>query len=243
MGIDFLGHLRDDCNAITAAARQGPLDASVAGCPGWALGRLVGHVGWVHRWAAVAARTGAEPDRSAIEAPPRGPEVIEWYDQATTPLLEALAVPTPPGRWNFLGDPDPSGTFWVRRQAVETAIHRWDAQAAVNGPDAADPVATDLAVSGIDEALDLWGPRRIAEHVAELPGSVHLHCTDTDGEWTLSVDGGAFAVDRGHAKGDAALRGPASTLLLAIWRRVGPGDAGSEAFGDRAVLDAWLAAL
>jgi hypothetical protein len=60
----------------------------------------------------------------------------------------------------------------------------------------------------------------------ELVGAtIHIHCTDDGlaegtGEWLLRlVDGGA-EVERAHAKGDAALRGPASDLLLAVWHRL-----------------------
>jgi hypothetical protein len=45
----------------------------------------------------------------------------------------------------------------------------------------------------------------------------------------------------GHSKGDAAVRGPASSLLLLLTHRVEPDDAAFQHFGDRAVLDRWLA--
>ena len=50
-----------------------------------------------------------------------------------------------------------------------------------------------------------------------LPGTVHLHCTDVEGEWLLHVDG---RVERAHAKGDLAIRGAASDMLLALYGRV-----------------------
>ena len=46
----------------------------------------------------------------------------------------------------------------------------------------------------------------------------------------------------GHGKGDAAVRGPASALLLMLVRRLAPDDTAIEVIGDRAVLDGWLAA-
>jgi hypothetical protein len=51
-----------------------------------------------------------------------------------------------------------------------------------------------------------------------LPGTVHVHCTDTEGEWFIHPDG---RVEPIHAKGDVALRGTASDLLLAMFTRVG----------------------
>ncbi len=73
-----------------------------------------------------------------------------------------------------------------------------------------------------------------------LPGSVHLHATDTPGEWVVRPGpDGAPVVTAEHAKGDAAIRGPASDLLLVLWRRVGL-DA-VEVIGDRAAAAALIA--
>jgi hypothetical protein len=50
-----------------------------------------------------------------------------------------------------------------------------------------------------------------------VAGSVHLHCTDTAGEWFIHPDG---RVEPIHAKGDVAIRGTASDILLALYTRV-----------------------
>jgi predicted lipid carrier protein YhbT len=127
--------------------------------------------------------------------------------------------------------------FWLRRQAQETAVHRWDAQCAAGTPTPLDPA---VALDGIEELFDVQFPQLLAlpdRAGTDLGGSIHLHCTDIEGEWTFRIDDGRLSMTTGHAKGDAALRGPASALLLALWRRV-PRDAdGLEAFGDAAVLD------
>ena len=53
-----------------------------------------------------------------------------------------------------------------------------------------------------------------------LSGSVHIHCTDVDGEWLIvPTDTSDVVVTREHAKGDCAIRGSASQLLLGLWRR------------------------
>jgi uncharacterized protein (TIGR03083 family) len=242
MGIDYVGVVDHEAAQLAAVARQGPLDAPVPACPGWDLGRLVGHLGRVHRWATLAVTTGSEPDQSTLERPPRGPEVVEWYEAGIAPLVSALRGASPPGRWNFMSAPDPDATFWRRRQAIETSIHRWDGEDAVGGASDASPLQASLASDGIDEHLFRWSPWNLAgKDGIDIGGSVHLHCTDVDGEWTFQTDDGLLRVDRGHAKGDAALRGPASSLLLVLWRRVRPGEGGSEVLGDAAVLDRWLA--
>ena len=53
-----------------------------------------------------------------------------------------------------------------------------------------------------------------------MSGSVHLHCADVPGEWTVREGTDGFDVVREHSKGDCAIRGAASDILLALWRRV-----------------------
>jgi hypothetical protein len=120
--------------------------------------------------------------------------------------------------------------------AHETAIHRWDAQAAAGAP---RPVGAALAVDGIDEFLGFvaaWLPRT---PIDGLVGSLHLHATDIDGEWSLWLEANRLDHRRGHTRADAAIRGPASDLFLWATNRVGPDAAQLEVFGDRHVVDRW----
>lgn len=235
---DDVAVIEADAAAMLQAARQGPLDAPVAGCPGWDVARLCGHLGWVHRWATLVVRSGEEPDLEAIPKPPRPRDAaVEWFADGVDPLVVALRDAPPNATpWNRWGG-ERTVAFWARRQAIETAIHRWDVEAAVGE---AAPIAAGLAPAGIDELFDVHLPFRGG---APFTGSLHLHAADAEGEWTLTGDGsGAVAVQRGHAKGDAAVRGPASALLLLLWRRIPPDTPEVEVFGDPDVLHAWLAA-
>src|SRR5437763_690836 len=72
---------------------------------------------------------------------------------------------------------------------------------------------------------------------AGVPGSLHRHATDGEGEWWVGFDDGAVAGRHEHAKGDVAVRGPASDLLLFIWNR--RSRAGLEIIGDESMLDVW----
>jgi hypothetical protein len=49
-------------------------------------------------------------------------------------------------------------------------------------------------------------------------GSVHIHCTDTAGEWTIRESDDGFVVTREHAKGDCAIRGGAVDVLAVLVR-------------------------
>jgi predicted lipid carrier protein YhbT len=97
-----------------------------------------------------------------------------------------------------------------------------------------------MAVDGIDEFYDVLVPFSAARWTRPLPtGSLHLHRTDGDGEWLVRAVDGAVVMTREHAKGDVALRGPASDLFAFVWNR-GRSDAVTT-FGDDAVADEWAA--
>jgi uncharacterized protein (TIGR03083 family) len=111
-------------------------------------------------------------------------------------------------------------------------MHRIDAEQATG---VAGPVDAALAVDGIDELFDLFLPRRHAGKATGDGETAHVHATDAEGEWLLRLTGDGITVERGHAKGDVAVRGPAGDLLLWLWGRR-PID-GLEVFGDAGLAD------
>ena len=93
---------------------------------------------------------------------------------------------------------------------------------------------------GIDENLTDFLPN-LVEDPPPLAGSIHLHCTDTEGEWTIGLDdSGSYDVTRGHGKATVALRGPAHDLLVTLWRRLAPGPP-IEVIGESSVAEALIA--
>lgn len=237
MSFDFVALLRREGAVLAAACRSGPLDAPVPGCPGWDVSALLVHTSRVHRMATAAVLGGGEaPGR----APRPADDVVGWYEDGLAALLDALAAtPEDAPAWTFLG---PHGTagFWRRRMAHETAVHRWDAESARGD---GGSIEARFATDGLDELLDVFGPRRVGqvEGGIDTGGTIHLHCTDVEGEWTFQGTGGGFEWSRGHSKGDVALRGPAEALLLIMWGRKTLETPGIEVFGDPAVLGRWLA--
>lgn len=220
---------------ITAAAAR--LDAPVPACPDWDGAGLLAHVGEVHsfwRWIVEGARTS--PDGYEPPARPAAGDLAGWCRgelDALHRVLEATDPATPVWTWT----PRRDAAFVVRRMAQETAVHRWDAESTA-GAEAASPIEPALAADGVDEFLEYFLPALAP--VADPGGSAHLHATDTPGEWLVRVEAGAPVVERAHAKGDVAVRAPASDLLLLLWRRRTAG--GLEVFGDAAVLERLLGA-
>ena len=231
---ELLDAIRSEAAAIERVLElEDAAGRNVPSCPDWDVAKLVGHLGRVHRWVTAMVRTKAT---ERLDFPPR-PERVDgpWFAEGVTELTAALEEAGPDvAMWTF---PNGGGTsrFWFRRQAEETAVHRWDAELAVGTP---SPIDTELAVTGVDELLDVF----FAGRPADFGGSVHFHATDSPhGEWLATADAeGKLLVGHGHEKGDVALRATASDLLLWLWGRPVP-ESGLEVFGDEAVLDRWRA--
>jgi uncharacterized protein (TIGR03083 family) len=240
MPIDHVAHLRREADTLAEVVRTAPLDAPVPACPGWDLARLVRHVGRIYRSTALTTRTGMQPAREDVPLPPEdADEVPAWFAESADIVVasfDGLDLDAP--SWNPFGAPGGMG-FWPRRMALETMVHRWDAEEAAGRTTALDP---ELAADGVLEALQVYLSLQVARSDVPAPsGTLHLHATDTPGEWTLRGEDGRLVVDVGHAKGDAAARGTAEDLLLVLWGRRPLDQSGIEVFGDRAVFDAWMA--
>lgn len=232
----YLDAVAADGAALAAAARLG-LDPQVPSCPEWKVADLVSHTGMVHAWVTEMVRTGAEQRLSWRELPkPPGPDdLVDWFEVGVGVLISVLrdADPAKPV-WNWSPQPK-TAAFWPRRMANETAVHRWDGQLAHG---VQQPIAAELAVDGIDEIIRVFIATDAADHPeATLGGTLHLHTTDATGEWLVEVADGKVDVRQEHGKGDAALRGAASDLLLYLWGRKPA--APLEVFGDQAVVDNW----
>jgi uncharacterized protein (TIGR03083 family) len=244
-GMDAATHLaalrRDGTAAVAAAA--GRIDDPVPGCPGWSVADLTGHLAAIHhRVAALVGAGGVDPPpslRGEVE-PPAAELRAGWLAEGHRALVAALEAADPEAPiWTWAGPR--TNSFWARRMALETAVHRWDLESAHGEP---APVDAALAVDGIDEVLEVFLPARRASRSGMKPWRfggegerLHLHATDAPGEWVLRFAGGDVEVAREHARGEAALRGPASELLLVLYGRAQPGRA--ELLGDPAVLRLW----
>jgi uncharacterized protein (TIGR03083 family) len=227
---------REGDDLATLAA--GAWDAPTPSCPGWSAGDVVGHTGSIHRWVEVTVRTGERSRRRDRPGPPEGRDAtLDWYRAGLDDLIERLGEAGPDAEvWAFGASRDHRVAWWMRRMAQETGVHRWDAAAAAHAAGGSAPAGFEagVAAAGVDEYL--------ADFLPSLPpapaGTLHLHATDTRGEWFVDLADPAGSLRREHAKAATALRGPASDLLLWLWNRQ-PAAGHLELLGDTAVADGW----
>jgi len=230
--------------ALADVLDVGDLTRAVPTTPGWDVQAVVKHLGVIQRWAAQMTRDGLRRrlDFREVEgrAPADGQSWADWLragGELAVEQMRAHPAETPVWTWG------PGGTvgWWARRLTYETFVHRSDVVLAMGGTPELSP---DLAVDGVDEFLDnLRAAAAFAPAVADLRGageSVHLHATDAEGEWMLTLTPDGFTAEHGHGKGDVAVRGSAVDLLLLVYGRRSGDDPRLERFGDPAVLDRWL---
>lgn len=252
MTLDTVRHVRDiDAATDLLAAQLTPamLDRNVPTCPEWTLRDLAVHLGGVHRWATavVAGRLSGPPERVEVQPPGDPAQLAAWLRGGARAFGEAVDRTGPQTRvWSWSGDDRVA--FWARRMANETAVHAVDGQLTSGR---AAPLNPARAADGIDEWLWMLTLPRGTERSARYPvrpggETLHVHATDSElsaesqGEWTIRRTTEGISCERGHAKGDVALRGGASGLFLLLLRRLDLETAGVEVLGDGTLLDEWL---
>lgn len=223
--IDHLDHLRQGSAALLEAA-DGNLDAPVPSCPDWTVADLVWHIGEVHHfWGAVAREGWAtrEAVSDGYEEPirPADDALVAFATEQAVALgdaLEDLDLDAP--RWNWSpGAPD-TGAFIPRRMALETAVHRVDAQLAAGAP---RPIDGRLAADGIDEFLTVF-LSAVREPYDGPTGIAVVLETDWGNAWALRLRPPVITVVgpgdlTTHDTEMERIWGSASEMLLLLWGR------------------------
>lgn len=214
------------------------LRATVPSCPGWTVHDLVAHLGTANWWGGANVRNANPEERArgmgeVLKSAPPAAEgsvaLAQWYADLVVVALETFSGADPDSpTWTFAGPG--RAEYWLRRQVHETAIHRWDLENALRGTAGTTPLMDDVALDAIDEFCIAMRPL-MALALPPLPVTIRVRAGEH--EWVLPGDEGT---------GEVEVSGPAETLILFLWGRVGADEPGLEITGDREGLDAALEA-
>lgn len=233
MTIDHVSLLRSASDELGRAAESNPT-LPIPECPGWSAADVLGHVGRVYAMVASILRLrSTEYVAPGPEATPPTEGLGAWFAERRTEVCDLLATIEPEVPvWTWSSKQEAG--FYHRRMLHETVVHLGDVERSLGRP---VTVAREVALDGIDEFFEVVLPFALTRGRATLPsGSLHLHCTDGEGEWMIRMDQGEVRLTHEHAKGDVAWRGPAIDLYFATWGRWSPQ---VEAFGDMEIAEEW----
>ena len=214
---EYLAVLRREGDAFADSIARA-MNSPVASCEPWVGADLLWHMIEVHySWKFIVHTHLMNPADYVPRLKPADDDLLSEYRTGLNDLIGVLSSLDPVRScWTWAGVQD---IAWViRRMAHETAVHAWDAHCAAGNTTEIDAA---LASDGIDEFVHVMVKSNMREEEGPLGGSVHIHCIDVDGEWLIvPSESSDVVVTREHAKGDCAIRGSASQLLLGLWRRI-----------------------
>ena len=213
----YLAIIEADGVTLGRICREHP-DQPVPTCPGWTGADLLVHVTAFARWLTelYAGTRSIDTEPPALDPA----DAARTWDDVLAHLLDVLGSTDPHAsvpNWSILPD---HAAFWLRRSALDLAVHRVDAQlveaAATGRPDSPRALPADLASDGIDEYLDAFVATAFAVGAAPAADAT-LRLEQVDLGRTVSAD-----LPRPGPV--TLLRGTASDLQLALWHRRDPLD-------------------
>lgn len=205
------------------------LDAAVPNCPGWVVTDVFNHLslglGLAYPMAVAAPPTAtateAFADMSAPETAPTGAAAIGAFSANMRSCLGSFRTVDPDRPcWTYPGPG--TARFWIRRAAIETAVHRIDVEEAL--ADSPSPLRPDRAVDAIAEAVEFVLP--LAAELTDGPaGRLNISSPELD-----------LRLQLGTGPRQAGIMGSGQAVLNALWGR----PTVVEVSGDRGLADEWL---
>jgi len=258
--VDYGGHFSGEVAAFETAGRiAAGCEAApvVPSCPGWVMTDLILHLGMVHRLVSrvIGEQMQQPPQRGDLSwlglaqewrgwlPPARAPQLspvptglLDWFHDGAADLQERFRTAGPHEQvWTWSADH--SVGFWQRMQAIEAAVHRWDAENAVG---AARPLDAALAADAVGLTFEALAPMRRAVGKAP-PGHgerFFFGRTDGPGSWAVVFDGGSVLLGTPDGHYDIQISGTASDLALFLWQRAVAGKL--DIHGDTSLLSRYF---
>ncbi len=246
MAIDHVAVIASEGARILAAYRSNP-DGRVPWSDRWTVRSVARHVAGSHHAVALILAERPTADFEQAAAMPRveagAPDFAEWFAANTERLLaECRAVPPTAVCWAPHPLIDGTGSYWTRRIAYDTLVHRWDAETGAGI--AGQAMEPGTAADAIDEMVGVG--LRVARAITAAPAgpAIRLVCADIDQAWCFDLAAvGRLTMRAEPIEVAVTLRGTAEALLLFLWGRVDIDGGEIEVDGDRSVVARWTELL
>ncbi len=234
----YLELIDADTERLIALGERG-LTEKIPCCPDWDVAEVVWHTAGVyqHKVRVMADNAWPEP------WPPADFEEraeLAFLREAKDDLFAELSRHDVSEITTTFG-PDSTIGFWVRRMALEVAVHRYDAELAHGDTTPIDPA---LAVDGIDEILRImlagpwWAHNVQTEHPVDALVAVAAGGT----RWLCDIQRTAVTVtDDSSTSVAATVSGEPEHVFLWLWGRVG--DEAATLDGDPKVISEFRSRL
>lgn len=233
----YFESIDNDTERMLTVAERG-LEPKVPSCEGWVVADVVSHTGEVYEHKVRVMADNAWPD----PWPPaefEGQPPIDFLRQAKTDLFEEFSRHEPSEETTTFGE-DTTIAFWIRRMALEAAVHRYDVELAHGD---VTPVADDIAVDGIDEVLRVMLEVDETENVpTEFPVDA-LVAIEAGGErWLVDLRERSVTISSDQlTPAVVTVSGDPQSVYLWLWGRVG--DDRVNVQGDRATSSGFRSRL
>ena len=207
----------DDTERLTALGERG-LQAPVPCLDGWDVAEVLWHVAVVYAHKVRVMADNAWPD----PWPPADFEdkaEIEFLRQAKADLFEEFSRHAPDEQTTTFSADDNTIAFWIRRMALEVAVHRYDAELAHADP---TPIPDDEALDGVDELLHVMlATDESADVSTRSPVDALVAVESAGTRWVCDVRANRLTVsDDGSTPAAATVCGEPMAVFLWLWGRV-----------------------
>jgi uncharacterized protein (TIGR03083 family) len=271
----YYASIEAEAAAFASATENADLAVPVLACPGWTVRHLIGHLRQAHDWFTLLVASRAEGfipppvpaglDLSGLDWPGQvsalavrslddlaggsdGQVRAHWLRNGAANLVEAVRSAGPQAPvWTTYGEPHAG--FWAVLGALETAVHRADAEHAVAGAPRTGLTA-EVAAGCVDfwltsiaspSARPFFGP--LFGGLAGTGETLRFEATDVadDAHWFMTRTTASPTLERRNHGGDVAIRAKAADLLLLLKGRLPAGDPTVTVEGNEELLGHWLA--
>jgi uncharacterized protein (TIGR03083 family) len=208
-----------DTERLLAVGARG-LDAPVPCCPGWTVADVATHVAEVYEHKVRVMADNAWPDPwpppGLADEPP-----LERLADSKARLFAEFADHEITDETTTFSPDDRTIGFWVRRMALEVAVHRYDAELAQGEVTA---IPDDLALDGVDEVLRamLGGPWWETRVTTNHPVDAVVAVQSAGHRWLCSAQANRVTItDDATSPAAATITGDPAAVFLWLWGRVG----------------------